>query len=190
MCAVPQNTRKHSTRTCSWRKWEKPIEFPLRWLHYYKSSQPIFQLRKHVSNKSIWKKCNSSTICFSMLHSLKTEVLFVFRSSYAHSWATSIMCCMCLNNLSAFFNCQAGSHCPMGNGSTEPLTADWQSGCRKTFSVDLVPPDYPAAVSKPWPCDISTKHKWSFNPSPHPFLWKSKPASVYRIAAQDQRTWL
>lgn len=44
-------------------------------------------------------------------------------SNYAHSWATLIICSMCLNNALAFFTWQAGSHCPMGRRSTQSRLA-------------------------------------------------------------------
>lgn len=152
------------------------MQFTLWWLHYWESSKPFSTWALGTSaestsernkkdrlttfkdtfpiNQSIWKKCNSSDTELSDAPFSKNWALFVSRSSYAHSWATSIMCCMCLNNLSAFFTCQAGSHCPMGNGSTQSLSLRIDSGCRRgalLATSDLVPLDYPAAVSKPRP---------------------------------------
>lgn len=51
------------------------------------------------------------------------EFLIVPRRNDAHSWATLLIWCMCLNNSSAFFTCQAGSHLPVGDRDTESRRA-------------------------------------------------------------------
>lgn len=148
-----------------------------------KGSLTTFKCTFPTNQSSSNRRATLIPLCFPMLYSLQAGICnreaevgnscwrshtrlwesLIVPSSNAHSWATLIICSMCLNNSLAFFTWQAGSHCPMGRGSSQSLLTavdrPGRGGAALPSTFDLVPPDYPAAVSKPWPRDISTKHK-------------------------------
>lgn len=102
------------------------------------------------------------------------DFLIVPRRNDAHSWATLLICCMSLNNSSAFFTCQAGSRLPVGDGHREQESSSVRP--RLTlFHLTILQ----SAKHDPVTYRRNTKDCGSISA---PFRWKSKPASVYRIA--------
>lgn len=122
-----------------------------------KSQDDNFQIHAPHKSKQLWEpllhwafqwiyqklECSTGRLRWAdLLGGAPThwEPLIVPTSNYAHSWATLIICSMCLNNSLAFFTWQTGSRWPMGGGSTRSLlTAVDSPGQERCSAVHVWP---------------------------------------------------
>ena len=124
------NPQRQSSEQFSTWALEISTEQTPKWIKIDRMT--TFKFPTNQSNSNKWNSHSTVLSSATFIHwklfnrgaeeTHHTESLIVPRSSYAHSWATLIICSMCLNNSSAFFTWQAGSHRPMGRSSTHTHT--------------------------------------------------------------------